>query len=302
MRDVVYPVKLNKGDKVGVISPSSAAEEKYIEAGVEYLKEQGYQPIYTRNLFKQDRFLGGRDVERADDIMDCFMDDEIKAIFTARGGYGSMRVLDKLDYDVIRENPKAIIGFSDTTALHMGINAKTGLVGYSGISLGFDFKVAKGLAKQNKKSLSNLLEHKSFEVKGGKCQIEGQAEGRLLGGCLAVFVYLLGTEYCPDFTDSILLIEDVDEEPYAIDRMLQQLRLAGVFDKVRGVVFSKFTNCESKDIHDGTIEQVIDDICSNLKVPVIRDFPYGHVKERYSLPLGAVVKIDAEKATLKHSF
>ncbi len=301
MEKVLYPVNLNKGDKVAVLSPSSHAEEEYIEPGIKWLKDAGYEPIITRNLYKRDRFLGGRDVERARDLMDCFRDDEIKAIFTARGGYGSMRVLDKLDYEVIKNNPKAIIGFSDTTALHMGLNAKTGLVGYSGVSLGFDFSINKGITKNNHESLFRLLEHKSFEAKGGRCQVEGKTKGRLIGGCLTVFNALVETEYCPDFKDAILLIEDVDEEPYAIDRMLHHLKFLGVFDKVKGIVFGAFTDCVSKDLHDGTIEHVLDDICGDIKIPVIRDFPYGHIKERFSLPIGAVVELDATNTILKHS-
>ena len=291
--------KLKKGDKVGVVSPSSFVfYPERIERGVEYLKSLGLVPVLGKHVFGKFRYMSGTVKDRADDLMSFYKDPEIKAIFATAGGAGSIYLLDDLDYSIIKKNPKPLFGFSDTTALQNGIFSQVKNINYTGFTLHFDFKEDK-LDKMIDKSLKQVFKGESYECKGGKIVVKGGAEGKLVGGCLSVLSYLCGTKYFPDLQDAVLVLEDVSEKTYKIDLFLQQLKMQPNFDKLKGIVFGGFSDSIITASEDGTVDDVIKSFCKDLKIPVIKDFPYSHGESRYVLPLGAKVRVDADRKVLK---
>lgn len=269
-----------------------------LKRAVKYFESIGYRVALGQNLKKQHRYMAGTPEERAADIMDFYKDRDIKAIFCARGGCGSQMVLDCLDYEVIKKHPKPIFGLSDNTALQLGIYAKTKAVGYTGISLVRDFKAEK-LNPTVAGSLKAVLNKESQTIKAGKTVHGGTAEGVLIGGCLSMIRSMCGTQYLPDLKDKILLIEDVSEYTYKIELMLTQLRQCKNFDKVKGIIFGDFKDCKPQAKADGSIDDVIKDFCKGLKMPIIKDFPYGHKDKRYILPIGGKIKLDADKCVVE---
>lgn len=292
---MIIPPCLKKGDSIAVVSPSSPVQAKQIQPGIEFLKANGFNINYGKHVYSQERFLAGTDIERATDIMDAFKNPEIKAIIATRGGQGSQRILPLLDYDFIQKNPKPLFGFSDTTALQLGLFKKAGLVSYTGFTLSIC------QSNQIKKTLLNTLLGKPYEISSGIKVNSGTCQGPLLGGNLTLLTNLMGTQYFPNFKNCILLIEDVAVEPYNIDGMLSQLHLAGIFNEVIGVVFGKFEQCNfnTKHKHQGNIYDVIDEWASIIKVPCIKEFSYGHGKKNAVLPIGKDVILDADNRCIK---
>ena len=291
--------KLKKGDKVGIVSPSSFITNKeWVEKGTKYLKSLGLVPVFGKHVYGKYRFMSGTAEQRANELKTFYKDPEIKAIFASAGGGGSLYVLDKLDFDIIKKNPKPLIGFSDTTALQNGIYSRVGNVNPTGFTLHYDFRDGQ-IDKSVDRSLMAVLFGKELVAKGGKTIRKGMAEGRLVGGCLSVLCYLCGTKYFPDLKDAILILEDVSEKTYRIALLLQQIKMQPNFDKVKGIVFGKFTDSTVFIPEDGTPDEVIDYFCKDLKIPVIKDFPYSHEKSRYVLPLGAKVRLDAMSKALE---
>ncbi|HAT1778572.1 TPA: LD-carboxypeptidase [Legionella pneumophila] len=288
--NILCPEPLQRGDIVGLISPSSPITEKAIEVGVHLLKSNGFNVKYAKHMFASERFLAGKDRDRAQDVMDFFIDSEVKAIIATRGGQGSQRLLPFLDYELIKKNPKPLFGFSDTTALQLGLFKNTGLVSYTGFTLTIH------LSTQVKKTLFSSLLGQEYTIRKGIKVHGGVSRGTLLGGNLTLMTNLMGTPYMPTFKGCILLVEDVGVEPYNIDGMFSQLDLAGIFDEVSGVIFGTFEQCKSKKSNqsDGTVEDVINEWASKLKVPCIKEFSYGHGKQNCILPIGKVVTLDAD--------
>ena len=281
--------------KMAIISPSSPTDDIDTQKISDALKKYGYEPIYGQATFDKERFLAGIDEVRADDIMWAFIDKSIDAIMTLRGGYGSARILDKLDYKFIAKHKKPLFGFSDTTALQLALWKKSKLISYSGIQASFlQNKINRGLEKTFESAVSG----KKISWQGLTPLTKGKATGRLMGGTLSLITSLIGTPYEPDFKNAILVLEDVAEEPYRIDRMLTQMRLAGIFDKINGVVLGDWYKCTSKDKNDGDIEAVLMEHFSLLHIPVVKGFPYGHGIKGTIFPIGAKAHLDANKGTL----
>jgi muramoyltetrapeptide carboxypeptidase len=286
---------LKKGDTIGIVSPSSPVLRHELESGIKFLEENGFKVKYGKHIFSEERFLAGKDDERANDIMDFFKDPDVKAIIASRGGQGSQRLLPLLDYDVIKQNPKKLFGFSDTTALQLGLFKMCGLISYTGFTLTVHTNALV------KKTLMFCLSDQRYNIFKGTQIYPGICQGLLLGGNLTLLTNLMGTPYLPDFHESILLLEDVGVEPYNVDGMLSQLALAGIFDQVAGVIFGKFEKCKSKKLHqsNGTVEDVINEWSSTLKVPCIKDFSYGHGRQNSVLPIGDIVVLDAKNLCVK---
>ncbi len=281
--------------KMAIISPSSPSQELDTQKIAEALKKYGYEPIYGHAAFDKERFLAGIDEVRADDIMWAFIDKSVDAIMTLRGGYGSARVLDKIDYKFIAKHKKPLFGFSDATALQLALWKKSKLVSYSGIQASFlPDTIDKGLDK----TFDALLTGKKISWQGLTPVTKGITSGRLIGGTLSLITSLLGTPYEPDFKNAILVLEDVGEEPYRVDRMLTQLRLAGIFATIKGVVLGDWHKCTSKDKNDGDIEAVLMEHFSHLHVPVVKGFPYGHGIKGTVFPIGSKARLDATQGTL----
>lgn len=288
------PAPLQKGDSIGLISPSSPLLPGDMKSGVNFLEQSGFKIKQGNHIHDAERFLAGKDEDRAKDIMDFFRDPEIKAIIATRGGQGSQRLLPLLDYKIIRANPKILVGFSDTTALQLGLLKKAKLITYTGFTL----TVARNALVE--RTLLACLSGKSYQVVEGVTAQSGMAEGPLVGGNLMILTHLMGTPYQPNFKDCILLIEDVGIEPYNVDGMFSQLDLAGVFDQVAGIIIGKFENCDSScsNSQNGTVAEVIDEWTSRFKVPCIKDFPYGHGKQNCILPIGDNIIMDADNNSI----
>ena len=272
--------------KIGVVSSSSPVREEALEKGIRFFESAGDEVVFSPHLFAADRFLAGTDEARATELTAFFADPSVDVIIEACGGYGSQRILPLLDYDFIKAHRKPLIGLSDSTAVQNALAQCSGVVCPSG----FLFK-DRGISAYPPASLAAFLNGKSFAL-----PVEGKTgapvRGKVFGGCLSLFTRLLGTPYMPDCDGAILVLEDVGEEPYAVDRMLSHLELAGIFDKAAAVVFGVFRDCTAKNEADGTVENVLAEWTERLRVPVFKNLPYGHHPESETVLIGADAVIE----------
>jgi len=290
--------RLQKGDKIGIISPSCGLENKDLTPAINYLKSQGLEPILGKHINSSYHYMGGTDIERASDIMTFFEDNTIKAIFCTRGGAGSLRILPHLDYDIISQNPKPIFGFSDTTALQNGIYSKTQNISYSGFLLIYDFSHGN-INPMQAEDLNNIIKGNTQSITSGETVIGGYGEGTLVGGNFYALLSLCGTPYFPDLTNKIILLEDTGIKSYQLDLMLQQLSMQKGFSKIKGIIFGQYENIRIVDECDGSINDNINYFCQNLNIPIIKNFAYGHTEARHILPIGASIKLDADNCCIK---
>lgn len=300
--------KLIAGDTIGVIAPSGLIKDyEMLECAIKNIEERGYKVKLGNNIKKKKWYLAGTDEERCMDLMDCFADPEVKAIFTARGGYGCARILEYIDYELIKRNPKILLGYSDITALHSAIYKHTGLVTFHGLLTASDLG-KKDLSKFTLDNMWNMFETE-FEPpyllnnsRDTACINMGKARGKLIGGNLAVICSLMGTKYSYEFEDKILFLEDVGESLYRLDRYLMQLKLAGVFKKVRGIIFGEFTditNSDIKEVNNLMPLQLIQDILHDVKTPAIYGFSCGHSPNKSTLPIGVECELNSVNGSLK---
>lgn len=303
----VKPQRLKQKDLIGIISPASSPDEYLrVENGVKYLESLGYRVKIGKNVGKNHGYLAGTDEERIEDLHSMFKDKNVKAIFTVRGGYGAFRLLDKIDYRVIKNNPKIFVGYSEITALQMAFFEKAGLITFAGPMVGVDFydevspytteKFWAMITSNQKIGKLSFPEEQKMPFLN-----KGNASGRVVGGNLAVFAALLGTEYFPNMTGKILMIEDIGELPYRIDRMLNQLRLAGAFKKVKGIILGRFVDCNEHDASKKTLTlgEVIQHYIGSIKAPAIYTFPHGHIKDLITVPFGIKVNLNATKGVVE---
>lgn len=294
------------GDTVGLIAPASAVSEGEIAFAQHNIRGMGLVPKLGANVARTDGYLAGTDAERAADINAMFADDDIAAIFTIRGGWGGARLLEMLDWEVIARNPKLLIGYSDTTSLHLAIAAKAGFATIHAPN------AASPWPKESWESLWRLGFTGETPVLGGerpdlvqgpagRTINPGRARGKLLGGNFTVLSTLMGTPWTPDFDGAILFLEDVNEEEYRIDRMLQQLALAGVLGRLSGVVFGRCRSCASDDPDYAglTLDEVLDRHLAPLRIPAFVGANIGHHRGQLSLPHGGEVEIDADARTIE---
>jgi muramoyltetrapeptide carboxypeptidase len=285
---------LKKGDKIGIIAPSVGLNDKDITPTINYFKNIGLTPIFAKNLSKNYRYMAGTDKERADNINKLFKDDSIKALFCLRGGAGATRILDLLDYNLIKQNKKPIFGLSDSTALQNALITKTNTTSYTGFLPLYD--LSDDINKTLDASLQKTLFNNHQTIISGNCLKKGECKGKIIGGCLSVLTYLCGTQYFPNLSGKILLLEDIGEKTYKIDLMLNQLKQQKNFNRLKAIIIGQFHNCIISDKEDGTIEDCIKDFTNGLNIPIITNFAYGHIKERYVVPLNKTVTL---KSTTK---
>jgi len=299
----IKPKKLEKGDVIGIISPASNPDNlEKIEQGVNYLEKLGYRTEIGDNVGKEHGYLAGTDEERLADLHGMFSNKNVKAIFCVRGGYGSGRLLDKIDFSLIKKNPKIFVGYSDITVLQMAIFKKTGLITFAGPMVAADFS-----GKINQYTEENFWKVITSHRKIGKLHNprdekfyvlnSGRGEGKILGGNLALLASLLGTEFMPNMKDSILLLEDIGEQPYRVDRLFNQLKLAKVFDQINGLILGRFVDCYETDKSKKTIKlnEVVEHYFSKLKIPVLYSFSHGHIEENLTIPFGVNCKINTSR-------
>lgn len=293
--------KLKKGDTIGIIIASSCNRVDRFKELEDYISNLGFNILYGKTVYLKSGYLAGSDEERIQDIHDMFLNPEVKAILCLKGGFGASRIIDKIDYNLIKNNPKLLIGFSDVTALlnnfykYANLPTVHGLVGNFLAS-----KYCDDFSKQDFKDL--LFENTKGRILKGndntKTLVEGITEAELVGGNLCLISDLYGTDYEVDFENKIVLIEEVEEPPYNIDRMFAQLRLGKNIYKAKGFVFGHFTDCIDSE-NDNTYENLIKEYFGNLDVPVIYNFPTGHEFPFINVPIGLKVRLDANKRQIE---
>ncbi len=303
------PAALKPGDSIGVISPASPLfGEKYdaFLEGVEYLKSRGYEIVKGSSIADKNGYLAGSDQQRAHDINRMFSDPQIKVILASRGGYGTPRILNAIDYKIIRKQPKWLVGYSDITALQLALFKKAGLVSLSGPMVAVDLKT--GMDTLSEKSFwhqlsGSLNPELFFSDIGGPVKVyrQGVARGRLIGGCMTVLTGLLGTAFMPNFKNSILFLEDVGEDLYKIDRLFAQLKNSGVLYKIKGLILGQFKDCVDK-MSDNPVDldDIIEHYIADLTIPVIGNVFYGHADIKISLPLGIESLLDTNQEKLTY--
>lgn len=288
---MILPPQIRPGDTVGVVSPSGPFEPERLQPGLAYLSGRGYRTREGHSLYAHDRYLAGSDAARAAEVNAMFTDPDVRAIFTARGGYGSGRILDRIDYGAIKSEPKAFVGFSDTTALQLALYARTGLVTYSGVTLCADVG-EEGLDPETEATLWQALEEGRFgSIDGLRVLRGGPARGPLVGGCLSLVASLIGTPHMPDLSGTLLFMEDVNEAPYRVDRMLNQLLRSGILNEVNALLFGRFEGCEPERETEGPVEAVLEALVEEVDCPVYAGLPYGHGAGRRVLPVGLAAEV-----------
>lgn len=308
---LLKPQRVVPGDSVGIIAPASPpSRPQTVDEAIASLKNLGFCPVLARSVRRRMGYLAGTDLDRASDIMDMFTNPTIKAIFCLRGGYGSARLLDQLDYDAIRNNPKPLIGFSDITSLLIAIYVKSGLITYHGPNLDKAFIDNSRHTFSVSSALTTLTgETKSVNVfKGHTNKIDsinaGKVTAPIIGGNLTILSTLIGTPYQPDFSGKIFFIEDIKEPPYKIDRYLTFFRNAGILKEVSGIIVGQFKDCdipETREKASGELDlkDVLADRLSNLDIPVISGAPIGHVDDNATIPMGIMAHFNAELKSLE---
>ena len=298
----VRPDKLKRGDKAGIIAPASPPDLANLKKAVPFFEETlGLELVFGTNIEKKYGYLAGRDEERAADVMDMFQDPDIKAIFCACGGYGTARMADRLDYEIIKDNPKIFWGYSDITYLHTAIRQRAGLVTFHGPMLASDIG-KKDVHSQTKHSFKQLFSGDklcySEELNGLDVLVEGKAEGELVGGNLCLITSSLGTKNELDTDGKILFIEDVHEEPRNVDRYLNQLWNAGKLQAIEGLVIGDFSDGEPERQKTLTLEEVLSHYAELIGKPAMKGFMIGHCDPHFAIPLGTIATIDTTSKTL----
>jgi muramoyltetrapeptide carboxypeptidase len=286
------PAALRPGDTVGVIAPAAAVEREFLEQGVNVLRAMGYRVKVSAHALDRAGILAGSDRDRASEVNAFFADDEVKAIFGARGGYGCGRLLPLIDFAAIACHPKIFLGFSDATFILNALVDKSATIAFHGPMVAIDF--ARGLTERARSHLEQLLSDTAggFELEAREVIRPGTAEGELIGGCLSVVVAMLGTPWAPIFDGRVLFLEDTGEKAYRIDRMLVHLRQAGALDRVSGIIFGAIRPFDGSDAERERIAEFISETTAGLKCPILNGIKAGHGTENLTLPFGVRVKLD----------
>ena len=310
-RETLFPRKLKKGDTIGLIAPGYAIDSTVLEEVKQTLKTIGLVPYHTNRISSNYGYFSNTDTERAQDLNEMFSNRKIAGILCARGGYGCTRIIDMINFENIRQNPKALIGFSDVTALLNGIYQKTGLVtfhGPVGSTLNDPYSIEQLLRvvmrPKNQQIISNVTlsddklrtnpDYERYTI------TKGSATGKLVGGSLTLINALIGTPHEIDFTDALVCIEDVEEAPYRIDRMLTQLIAGGTFSKAKGIIFGVCAGCNNSDNPlSFTLKEVILDRIKPLGIPAVYGMSFGHVKNNFTFPIGISAKLNTAQMTLQ---
>jgi muramoyltetrapeptide carboxypeptidase len=298
---IFKPPRLQVGDIVGLIAPAGIVDSKDIEAAEKLFSQLGLKVKQGKHILDRYGYLAGKDSDRADDVNSMFSDREIIAIIAMRGGWGCNRILPLLNYSLIRSHPKILMGYSDITTLLLAINARSRLITFHGAvatSTWNQFTVdyfkrvlfdAEAVTMQNSPT--------------GEVRIQiiapGKARGKLIGGNLSVLTAMVGSPYLPSWNKSILFVEEIGEDVYRVDRMLTQLKTAGILNQIAGFIFGQCTNCSLGDEPSFTLMQVLQDHILPLGIPAWYGSMIGHIKDKFTVPIGVEVEIDANLGTIR---
>lgn len=286
--DRTVPPSLRLGDKIGIAAPAGPFDHDKFKRGIASLEKMGFAVFAPENLFRKNGYLAGSDDLRAEVLNDLFRDPSIKAIICARGGFGSIRILEQLDLEAVRQQPKVFVGFSDVTVLLSFFFAHCGLVTLHGPMV---TTLAEADEEAETALFHALTSGKKLKIKpkSGLTIKQGVAEGPVLGGNLTTLCHLVGTPFQPDLRGCILLIEDVGEAPYRIDRMLIQMKLAGCLDGIAGLMLGSFQKCGRIE----SIYKIVERIFRDSEIPILAGFEIGHGKRNITIPIGLPATLDA---------
>lgn len=310
-KKIIKPKRLVAGDTIGIIAPASGAEPERFDAAIAMLEASGFKVIVGKYARGDNGIFSGTDKERLHDLMWAFTDKDIDAVWCIRGGDGAPRLLPDIDFNIIKKNPKIFVGYSDITSLHLAISQATGLVTFHGPGASSTFSdytkkncfdLLTGAVMPYKIELANDNVEKGKKAPLFKTEVikKGKCRGRLIGGNLSLLAALAGTPYAlRDLKGKILFIEDVNERPYRIDRMLTQLRQSADLKSVAGVALGIFDGCNPPEGRwSQTAQDVIKDRLGDLGVPVVYGLSFGHIRDQCTLPVGIEAELDATAATL----
>lgn len=299
---MILPERLYNGDTIGVIAPASPTDMERLKRAIPFFEKMGLHIKLGKHIDEVHGYLAGTDEQRLADFHDMIADKSVKAIIFARGGYGTGRIAKAIDYELIKQNPKIIWGYSDITYLHTTIRQATGLVTFHGPMLASD------IADADFDALSASLFQQLFkpaklfytdDISLLQVLVPGEATGTLVGGNLSLMVSTLGTAYEIDTRGKLLLLEDIGEEPYRVDAMLNQLKLAGKLTDAAGIIVGDFAEAEPKKEKPSlSLEQVFHDYFTDLKCPVMSGFKIGHCLPHFSVPLGTAAVLSTAKKSL----
>ncbi|MEX0994579.1 MAG: LD-carboxypeptidase [Balneolaceae bacterium] len=300
--EIIKPARLKKGDTIGLIAPAGIIyEEKELARMRNILESMDLQVVIARHVRSRYGYLSGTDEQRAADLNHFFKNPDIDGIMTVRGGWGSNRILPHIDFDAIGKHPKFFCGFSDITSLHLSIFSKTGLItfhGPNGNSNWTDFTKKHFKQMAFGKSLKTLKNPES-EMEASVVIQPGVATGQLFGGNLTVLTSLIGSGYLPDWKGALLFVEDIGEDVYRIDRMMSQLQLNGILDKINGFIFGRCRDCKESPGYSLTLEQVLRDYLLQAGKPAFYGSMISHGPDIFTIPVGVRAKIDAENGSIE---
>lgn len=287
----IKPPALRPGDLIGIAAPASQIKQDMLDAGCRELERLGYRTFYRPDIAKSLRYFSGTDERRAAEFLEMVRNPEVKAIFCARGGYGSGRLIPYFEPELFRAHPKIILGSSDITMI-LSFLDRNGIVGFHGPMVAQGIR--SGESAYDRGNLVGILQGDParFPLAGTRILREGTAEGRLAGGCLSLVVSTLGTPYEVDYSGTILVLEDLAAKPYQIDRMLTQLKQAGKLESVRGLVFGEMLECTQHADQGYTLDEVILDVLDGTSFPILYGFPTGHTAgPNLVVPFGVDAKL-----------
>ena len=309
-RGRLLPVPLRRGDTIALVSPSSPVDDSFdLQLAREVMEALGFDVRVGAHYAQRRGHLAGLDAARAGDINAAFADRDVKAVVCVRGGSGAARLLPLLDYDVIRANPKVLLGYSDITALHSAIQARTGLVTFHGPNGTGSWNSFNADQFRRLFFDGELMQYRNVADTGDELVQRrnrtvtitgGTARGELVGGNLTVLTALAGSPYMPDFKGRILFLEDVEEAPYRVDRMLATLKLMGALDQIAGFIFGECTDCNPGDGYGSlALPEILDDYIRPLGIPAYRGAMIGHIRQQFIVPVGGHAEMDADAGTFR---
>ena len=295
LKEIVLPPRLRRGDKIGIAAPASPFESETFRQGVETLKQLGFEPVIPEGLFEEKNYLAGSDEHRAGQLNALFSDETIRAVICARGGYGTLRILSGLDFDLIRSNPKILVGFSDVSSLLSTVFIQSGLVTFHGPMV---TSLAGTREEMGQALLAAVSGDHPLTISPKKPVVlqGGTGSGPVAGGNLTTLCHLLGTPFEPAWKGHILFLEDVGEAVYRIDRMLTQLKLAGCLDGLTGIVLGTFKDCGDQD----AVYRLVMDLVDADGPPIVAGFDIGHGDANVTLPIGLTATLDADRGVLSY--
>lgn len=294
-KQIIIPPSLQKGDTIGIVSTASKIDREIVEQAVNFLKEEGFQTVLGKSIYNRHNQFAGTDQERTHDLQLMLDNSDIKTIVCSRGGYGSIRTIQNINWENFIKSPKWIVGFSDVTTLHSQLN-RLNIASIHGVMP--RYFTENGTATQSYSTLNNawLGNALHYNISPSEYNKQGISKGELVGGNLSILYSLRGTPYDLDTNNKILFIEDLSEQLYHLDRMMMNLKTGGLLSNLNGLIVGSFTGIKDNDTPFGkTVEEIILDAVLEYNYPVIFQFPAGHQKENYALKLGCPININVQK-------